>query len=147
MIKDEQQFQKELKQAKTGALVFFIISMSLFALSIALVIVSIIVGSKDSEGWYPYGYGAGLCMSLGFTFIILRSVFFTSKVRFLMMIEQNESQAQQQFTETIDATPVQAFNEENSRENKLFQQYENLYQQGYITKEELEQKRKELLGK
>lgn len=147
MIKDEQQFQKELKQAKTGALIFFIISMSLFALSVALVVISIIVGSKDPESWYPYGYGAGLCMSLGFTFIILRSVFFTSKVRFLMMIEQNESQTKQQFTETIDATPVQAFTEENSRENKLFQQYENLYNQGYITKEELEQKRKELLGK
>ena len=34
-----------------------------------------------------------------------------------------------------------------SKEEKLYNEYENLYKQGLITKEDLELKRKELLGK
>lgn len=148
MIIDKNEIEKEYKKAQKGALVFFIISMSLFGITLALVIVSIIVGAKDGQAWFPFGYASGICMSLAFTFIILRSVFFTSKMRMLIAIEQAESQpAPQGQAPIVDAQPVEAFKEESSRENKLFQQYENLHKQGYITDEELEQKRKELLGK
>lgn len=145
MLIDEKELKEEFRKAKLGALIFFIISMSCFGLTIALVIVSIFVGMNDSSAWFPYGYCAGICMSLGFTFLILRSVFFTAKMKLLLMVEQEKSQPANK--ETVDAKPVEAFKEESSRENKLYQQYENLYKQGYITKEELEQKRKELLGK
>lgn len=144
MIFDEKEVGKEIKKARTGALVFFIISMVLFGLAIGLIIASIIIGTRNSDEWFVYGYAAGICMSLGFTFLMLRSVFFVSKIRFLIFnLEQEKAQP----TPVVDAKPVESFKEESSRENKLFQQYENLYQQGYITKEELEQKRKELLEK
>ena len=147
MIIDPKQIEKESKQAKLGALIFFIISMSLFGLSLVLVIISIIVASKDSVAWFPYAYGAGISMSLGFTFIVLRSVFFVSKLRYLMAVEQAQKHPESQMSSpVVDAKPVESFKEESSRENKLYQQYENLFKQGYITKEELEQKRKELLG-
>ena len=146
MLIDEKELKEEFKKAKKGAFAFFVVSMILFGASIALVIVSIIVGSTNGDAWFPYGYSAGICMSLGFTFLILRSVFFTSKMRFLLMVEQQKSQPTSQGP-VVDAKPVEAFKEESSRENKLYQQYENLYKQGYITQEELDQKRKELLGK
>jgi|GEM_PF-4364533 len=147
MIFDQKEIEKEIKKAKTGALVFFIISMSLFALAIGLIIASIIIGSKSSDAWFVYGYGAGICMSLGFTFLILRSVFFMSKIKFILFSQEQEKAIKEaQASKVVDAKPVDSFKEEASRENKLYQQYENLYNQGYITKEELEQKRKELLG-
>ena len=147
MIFDEKEIEKEIKKAKTGALVFFIISMSLFGLAIGLIIASIIIGSNKTDAWFVYGYSAGICMSLGFTFLILRSVFFTSKIKFIMFAkEQEKSMKEAQASQVVDAKPVDSFKEESTRENKLYQQYENLYKQGYITEEELEQKRKELLG-
>lgn len=147
MIFDEKEIEKEIKKAKTGALVFFIISMCLFGLAIGLIITSIIIGSKSSDAWFVYGYGAGICMSLGFTFLILRSVFFMSKIKFILFTQEQEKAIKEaQTSKVVDAKPVDSFKEEASRENKLYQQYKNLYNQGYITKEELEQKRKELLG-
>lgn len=148
MIMDQKEVEKEIKKARTGALVFFIISMVLFGLAIGLVIASIIIGTRNSDGWFVYGYAAGICMSLGFTFLILRSVFFMSKIKFILFTQEQEKAVKEaQASRVVDAKPVESFKEESSRENKLFQQYENLYQQGYITKEELEQKRKELLEK
>lgn len=147
MLIDEKQIKEEYRKAKLGALIFFIISMCAFGAAIALVIVSIIIGSKDSNGWFVFGYSAGICMSIGFTFIILRSVFFTSKMRFLMAVDEAQKNPAPAPAPTVDAKPVESFKEESSRENKLYQQYENLHKQGYITDEELEQKRKELLGK
>ena len=147
MIFDKKEIEKEIKKAKTGALVFFLISMTLFGLAIGLIITSIIIGTKSSDAWFVYGYGAGICMSLGFTFLILRSVFFMSKIKFILFTQEQEKAIKEaQATQVVDAKPVDSFKEEASRENKLYQQYENLYNQGYITKEELEQKRKELLG-
>ena len=147
MIFDQKEIEKEIKKAKTGALVFFIISMSLFALAIWLILSSIIIGSKSSDAWFVYGYGAGICMSLGFTFLILRSVFFMSKIKFILFTQEQEKAINEaQTAPVVDAKPVDSFKEEASRENKLYQQYENLFKQGYITQEELEQKRKELLG-
>ena len=148
MLINPKEIKEEYKKAKLGALIFFIISMSAFGLAIALVIVSIIIGSKDSNGWFVYGYSAGISMSVGFTFIILRSIFFTSKMKFLLAIEEaQKNPTPPSEGPVVDAKPVESFKEESSRENKLYQQYENLYKQGYITEEELEQKRKELLGK
>ena len=147
MIFDQKEIEKEIKKAKTGALVFFIISMCLFGLAIGLIITSIIIGSKSSDAWFVYGYCSGICMSLGFTFLILRSVFFMSKIKFILFTQGQEKAIKEaQTSKVVDAKPVDSFKEEASRENKLYQQYENLYNQGYITKEELEQKRKELLG-
>lgn len=147
MIFDQKEIEKEIKKAKTGALVFFIISMCLFGLAIGLIITSIIIGSKSSDAWFVYGYCAGICMSLGFTFLILRSVFFMSKIKFILFTQEQEKAIKEaQASQVVDAKPVDSFKEESTRENKLYQQYENLYKQGYITKEELEQKRKELLG-
>lgn len=144
---DENQIKDEYRKAKTGALVFFIISMCGFAASVALIIVAIVIVSYYPESWYVYGYCAGLALTLGFTFLILRSVFFTSKMRFLMSVdEERENQTKKVVSPEVDAKPVEAFKEETSRENKLYQQYENLHKQGYITDEELKQKRKELLG-
>lgn len=142
-----EELKNELKKAKLGALIFFIISMSCFGISLALIIVSIIIGSTNSDGWYVFGYCAGICLSLGFTFLILRTSFFVNKIRFLLTIEEaSKNPTIPGQSDIVDAKPVEPFKEESSRENKLYQQYENLYKQGYITKEELEQKRKELLG-
>ena len=142
-----EQIQNEIKKAKLGALIFFIISMSCFASALALIIVAIVVGASHPDEWFIFGYIAGICLSLGFTFLVLRSVFFTVKIRFLLSVEEaQKNPAIAEDSPLVDAKPVESFNENNSRENKLFQQYENLYNQGYITKEELEQKRKELLA-
>ena len=147
MIFDQKEVEKEIKKAKTGALVFFIISMCLFGLAIGLIITSIIIGTKSSDAWFVYGYSAGICMSLGFTFLILRSVFFMSKIKFILFTQEQEKAIKEaQASQAVDAKPVDSFKEESTRENKLYQQYESLYKQGYITEEELEQKRKELLG-
>lgn len=144
---DENQIKEEYRKAKTGALVFFIISMCGFAASVALIIVAIVIASMYPESWYVYGYSAGLALTLGFTFLVLRSVFFTSKMRFLMSIDEAKANPNPQtIAREVDAKPVEAFKQEASRENKLYQQYENLHKQGYITDEELKQKRKELLG-
>ena len=147
MLIDPKQIKEEYRKAKLGALIFFIISMTCFAACIALIIASIIIGSKDSNGWFVYGYSAGICMSLGFTFIILRAIFFSGKIKFLLTIEEaQKNPLPPSQKEMVEAKPVEGFKEENKRENKLYEQYENLYKQGYITKEELDQKRKELLG-
>lgn len=147
MNKTPEQIEKEIKQAKLGALIFFIISMTCFAASLGLIIAAIVIGAKDAENWYPFGYGAGITMTIAFTFLILRSVYFTSKIRFYMVMEEAKKQQPNIMdTPVVDVKPVEAFKEEASRENKLYQQYEKLYEQGYITKEELEQKRKELLN-
>ena len=147
MIFDQKEVEKEIKKAKTGALVFFIISMCLFGLAIGLIITSIIIGTKSSDAWFVYGYSAGICMSLGFTFLILRSVFFMSKIKFILFTQEQEKAIKEaQASQVVDAKPVDSLKEESTRENKLYQQYENLYKQGYITEEELEQKRKGLLG-
>lgn len=42
---------------------------------------------------------------------------------------------------TVDVKPIK-----ETQEQKLFKQYEELYKEGLITKEDLENKRKELLG-
>lgn len=53
----------------------------------------------------------------------------------------NEPQVIVKEVKTVDVKPIK-----ESQEQKLFKQYEQLYKEGLITKEDLESKRKELLG-
>ena len=147
MLFSKEELQKELKKAKQGALIFFIITMSLFGLAVGLVIAAIIIGSKDANAWFPYAYGAGISMSIAFACLVMRSVFFTAKIRYLIALSQQQEHPQPLEAPVVDAKPVEPFKEENSRENKLYQQYENLYKQGYINKEDLDKKKEEILKK
>ena len=139
----KEQLEKEYKKAKLGELIFFIISMVGFGAAVALVIVALIIGG---DKWYPYGYSAGIAMCLAFTFLIMRSMLFTAKIRMIQQAGQVQQVVMDELKKQENpAQHVEAFKAQ-TREQKLFEQYENLYKQGFITAEELEQKKKELLN-
>ena len=148
MIYTKEQFDKDvknIKKFKLGALIFFILAMVCMGVSVAFAVVAAIIGSKGGT-WYVFGYIAGLLMSVGFALLIIRSVFFTGRLRLIAAMQAQIQARESDLNQQMSQQNVSSFQQEASRENKLYQQYENLYKQGLITQEDLEKKRKELLG-
>jgi len=143
----KEQIEQEIAKAKKGQLIFFILSMAFIGITVALIIVSIILGAKNSSGdaWYVYGYSAGMSMCIAVTFLIIRSVFFSTKIKALQMLQENHTTANIHVAPEVTARPVEPV--EKSREEKLVEQYENLLKQGIITQEEFEAKKAEILKK
>ena len=115
-----------------------------------LLIVSIVFVAL---GVITFTAGAILALSgneLGDLFMGVSSIFGFAGLGFLifrliMMVKQPEIYKEEQpkiVVKIVDVKDVPKTNEE-----KLYEQYEDLYKRNLITKEELDLKRKELLGK
>lgn len=117
-----------------------LISIVLFSLGIAGYMVGLVFDAKGFAEVATYIYlAATLCETVGFILLIIRfAKYGMPKVEERYVYQQPKVQK----VKTVDVKPV-----EETQEQKLFKQYEGLYKEGLITKEELEAKRKELLNK
>lgn len=152
MVPNKEQLQKEIDGMMRSRKIFFILSMSFFGASLGLMIASIVVGSRDinSQLFEYLTYFAGVSLMVGVTMLILRSVLFSYRINVRRAIIDGiiTIDDKGQYVPTVDVKPVE---EETSkpmtREEELVKQYEDLQKQGFITEEELEKKRKEILKK
>ena len=84
------------------------------------------------------------------TMLILRSVLFSYRINVRRAIINGIITVDDkgQYVPTVDVKPVEEETpKEMTREEELVKQYEDLQKQGFITEEELEKKRKEILKK
>ena len=122
---------------KKGEEILFILSIIFIALGITGIVVgSLIQLSIDQRiGGIISGFGS-LFEIVALALIIIRFV----KYGFAPIPQDNIVQPKK--VVTVDVKPIK-----ETQEEKLYKQYEGLYKEGLITKEDLEKKRIELLGK
>lgn len=151
MVPNKEQLQKEIDGMMRSRKIFFILSMSFFGVSLALMIASIVIGSKDinSELFEYLTYFSGVSLMVAVTMLILRSVLFSYRINVRRAIIDGiiTIDDKGQYVPTVDVKPVEEAPKEMTREEELVRQYEELQKQGFITEEELEKKRKEILKK
>ena len=152
MVPNKEQLQKEIDGMMRSRKIFFILAMSFFGVSLGLMIASIVVGSRDinSELFEYLTYFSGVSLMVAVTMLILRSVLFSYRINVRRAIINGIITVDDkgQYVPTVDVKPVE---EEApkvmTREEELVKQYEELQKQGFITEEELEAKKKEILKK
>lgn len=152
MVPNKEQLQREIDGMMRSRKIFFILSMSFFGVSLALMIASIVVGSRDinSELFEYLTYFSGVSLMVAVTMLILRSVLFSYRINVRRAIINGIITVDDkgQYVPTVDVKPVEEETpKEMTREEELVKQYEDLQKQGFITEEELEKKRKEILKK
>lgn len=151
MVPNKEQLQKEIDGMMRSRKIFFILAMSFFGVSLGLMIASIVVGSRDinSELFEYLTYFSGVSLMVGVTMLILRSVLFSYRINVRRAIIDGiiTIDDKGQYVPTVDVKPVEEAPKEMTREEELVRQYEDLQKQGFITEEELEKKRKEILKK
>lgn len=156
MKPDKEQLKKEIEKYTKLKKLFLFIAIAIFAAALALLIVAIVLGTNDvrDDSFYLTSYLAGICLCFGITTLILRSVLFSFKIAVTQAlldgdIEVDESGQYKQVIKEVDVKPVNEPSKEESqltKEQELIKQYEELYKNGYISAEDLETKKKEILS-
>jgi len=135
--------EKALRFIKRFKLASLICAIVLFVLGVALIVVGAIF--SNTEVAFDFWYTGGISIVLGVAFLLMRLIF--CKVRIEFLTEEsttyvvNEIKKEEKKPHVIDVSskPI-------SKEEQLYSQYEELYKNGFITKEDLEKKKKELLN-
>lgn len=109
--------------------------------SIAISCVFEIIGNQSLSD--IFGIIAAAAGTLSLTIFIVRVVIFGFQFNASAKAAKTKTYTyEQKPVKTVDVKPVP-----KSKEEELYEQYENLYKQGLITKEDLDKKHEELLGK
>lgn len=157
MTFDKEQIKKELDQLLLKRKIFLIISLSLFAVSIGLSIAYIILMLQKTisdNTAVILSVTSDITFCAAIVMLILRSVFYSFKVNVRRAILNGQVQIQDlqnidpNMVNTVDVKPAEGNVAPviKTREQELVDQYEDLYKKGYISKEDFEAKKKELLG-
>ena len=147
---DKNNIEKELKALYKKRKVFTILGFSFLGAGTILLFLSIyfsaikineIVDLVNTLVILPL---SNLFITASLVMFILRSVLFNRKIAMnqLLLLDPNAFTVIKDNGETVDVKdvvePVKSHNQE------LLEQYENLYKQGYISKEDLDKKKEEL---
>ena len=145
---DKKQLQKEIDSMIRTRKIFLFIAIGLFAVTFALSMAAFIIGFSDIGGdlYFYLAQLGGIFLMGALTMLILRSALFSFRinVRRAMIDGLITIDEKGQYVPVTDVKPV-IENKELTREEELVKQYEELYEKGYISKEDLDAKRKEIL--
>ena len=145
---DKEQLQKEINSMLRTRKIFLIIALGFFAVALILFIIGVVIGLKDinSEEYYLVTYLSGVALMVALTMMILRSALFNFRINVRRAIIEGNIKMEQdgRYVQTVDVKPVP---EEKplTKEEELYKQYEELYEKGLISKEDLDKKKEELL--
>lgn len=153
---DKAQIQKELDILLRKKKIFLIISLSLFAVSLALSIIFVVMMVQKTiadNTALILSVASDITFCAAIVILVMRSVLYSFKVNIRRAIlngqvQINEVHEVDPSVVTTDVTPV---NDEQvptikTKEQELVDQYEDLYKKGYISKEDFEAKKKDILG-
>lgn len=153
---DKAQIQKELDILLRKKKIFLIISLSLFVVSLALSIIFVVMMVQKTiadNTALILSVASDITFCAAIVILVMRSVLYSFKVNIRRAIlngqvQINEVHEVDPSVVTTDVTPV---NDEQvptikTKEQELVDQYEDLYKKGYISKEDFEAKKKDILG-
>lgn len=150
-----------IEKTKRTSLIFLILSIAFFAGAVGLIIAGCCFLKPNNNLAVNLIYYGTMCAALGITFIVLRSVLCSTRLRALQealkMFEGKEViKVGEVDVRDIDPeqniTPNQPVNdpvqqESETKENALIKEYEKLVEQGLISEEDFEKRKKDILGK
>lgn len=113
--------------------ILYYVGLSILIIGIACTILSFVVPNENLSN--TFGIIAALAGPIALVLLV---------IRLILIIKVNPVQAQPRVKEvkTVDVKPIK-----KTKEEELYDQYVDLYNKKLITKEELDAKRIELLGK
>lgn len=145
---DKKQIQKEIDSLRRNQKIFFILGLSFFGVALALSIAAFVLFFKDVGGdlFFYLAQLGGTMLMVAITMLILRTALFTFRINVRLAMLQGIVTIDEkgQYVPTVDVKPVPE-EKVKSKEEELVDQYENLYKQGHISKEDFEKKKKEIL--
>lgn len=151
----KEELTKIINSTKKKRFIFLIVACVLFIAAITFLIISLVIGNKDitNDNYYLCAYLCGICLCLGVTVLVLRAFFFSVPLKFYIALSKGEVKVtkSQEEVDVSDDNIIEIPVENNTsidideRSKELVNQYEELYKNGYITLEELEAKKKEIL--
>ena len=115
-----------------------ILSVAVMAVGIGLFIAASILSISEKTLLSDIFFGVSSLLGIAALGLMVYNLAVSSKFATPM----NEQPRTKLVVKVVDVKDVP-----KSKEEKLYEQYEGLYKQGLITKEDLDKKRKELLGK
>lgn len=157
----KEQLQRQLDLLLKRRRIFLICSICLFSLGAAFVVawlVFFITKGVDDDLAFAFSISSDLCISAAIVLLILRSSLYSYKINIIKAILNGTVQASvvddMGSQRTVYTTNVNPFPSEKeaqpqaikTREQELVDQYEDLYKKGYISQEDFETKKKEILG-
>lgn len=151
---DKAKLQKELEELLLKKKIFLIVSLSLFAISIGLAIayiVMVVQKTISDNTAVVLSVISDITFCAAIVILVLRSALFSFKINIRRAILNGEVQISD--VQSIDPNSVPITDVKpapqpviKTREQELVDQYEDLYNKGYISKEDFESKKKEILG-
>lgn len=152
---DKAKLQKELDSLLMKKKIFLIISISLFAVSLILAIIFIIMVvqksiSDNTSVLLSVLSDVTFCAAI--VILVLRSVLFTYQINVRKAILSGQVQIMDATQGDPHIVPITDVKEApqagpmKTKEQELVDQYEELYKKGYISKEDFEAKKKEILN-
>lgn len=151
---DKAKLQKELEELLLKKKIFLIVSLSLFAISIGLAIayiVMVVQKTISDNTAVVLSVISDITFCAAIVILVLRSALFSFKINIRRAILNGEvqiSDVQSIDPNSVPITDVKPAPQSviKTREQELVDQYEDLYNKGYISKEDFESKKKEILG-
>ncbi len=147
---DKNTLEKELKSLYKKRKIFTILGFSFLGVGATLLFLSIYFSAikvneiLDLVNTLVILPLSNLFITASLVMFILRSVLFNRKIamRQLLLIDPNAFTVVKDNGETVDVKDV--VEPSKSHNQELLEQYENLYKQGYISKDDLDKKKEEL---
>lgn len=137
------QNNQDLRKLLRKSLILFILAGILLACSIAAFIVStffLVDESKVMIGMLIFG--AGDTLSMGAIVLVIFGYMYRRKAAIIRNVGYAFNQTKQNDIVNVKEAPK---TEEQKRKESLIEQYENLYKNGLITKEDFEKRKEEIL--
>lgn len=152
---DKAKIQKELDELLLKKKIFLIISISLFVISFALAIIYAVMVIKKTiadDASVVLSVISDITFCAAIVMLVLRSALYSYKINVrraildgqIQMIDPNDIKTM--VPPIVDVKEVHETHIIKTKEQELVDQYEDLYKKGYITKEDFEAKKKEILG-
>ena len=151
-----------IEKTKRTSLIFLILSIVFFAGAAGLIIAGCCFLKPNNNLAVNLIYYGTMCAALGITFIVLRSVLCTTRLRALQEalkmfegkevikvgeVDVRDANVDEQNIPIVEPENNVVQQESENKENALIKEYEKLVEQGLITQEDFEKRKKDILGK
>lgn len=143
--------KKRLKKLRLLNMIFFWLSLALLLVSVGLDVASLII-SREQHPYLVMGFveASAILFAGSIALFFVRIFAIGTKIRNIyvqeaMMGNLNPTGMPSQKVD-LGTTDVKDIPTSKTKEQELVDQYEDLMKRGYITQEEFEQKKKEILG-
>lgn len=147
-----------LQKAKRQSIIFLVLNIAFYAIAAGLVIAGICLLKPNNNVAVNLIYYGTMSLALGITFMVLRSVLCTGRIRALeeaLKMFEGKSSIKVGEVDVRDVpsgepqTPIQEAPQPQifTQQDALIKEYEKLVEQGLITQEDFEKRKKEILGK